>query len=148
MVMVSKPHAGGNWFTLATKHHPPVVANQTGETDSSSSFRDSSRPPLKGGSIHFHHQKTGMAMFIIGVSATLHFFLGRSSNLLLAGLQIFSSADSDVPHSLLQRNVSSDVCLLHSDLVSGDCDCSYDSIEDSTLQIEARVLSVCKEYQW
>ena len=145
--MVSKPHAGGNWFTLATKHHPSVVGNQTGETDGSSSFCDSSRPQLKGASTSTI-KKLEMAMFIIGVSATLHFFLGRSSNLLLAGLQIFSSADSDAPHSLLRRNVSSDICLLHSDLVSGDCDYSYDSIEDSTLQIEARVLSVCKEYQW
>ena len=79
----------GTALTLATKHHPSVVGNQTGENDSSS-FRDSSRPPLKGGSIHFHHQKPRNANVHIGVSATLHFFLGRSSNLLLAGLQIFS----------------------------------------------------------
>jgi len=48
---------------------------------------DSSQLPLKDGSIHFHHQKPEMPMFITGVSssiATLHFFLGRSSTLLLA----------------------------------------------------------------
>ena len=147
-----------------------------------------------------------MPKFIIG---TLHFFLGRSSNLLLTGLQIFSwqvfksllgrssnlflvglqisswqvfkksrcsrihlthccsccrqsslycaerashlplslclwrlqhislsSADSDALHSvscsLLQRNASSDDCLLRPDLVSGDRGHLYVFIEDST----------------
>ena len=45
----------GTFLTLGMKDHPSVVGNQTGENDSS--FRDSSCPPLKGGSIHFHHHK-------------------------------------------------------------------------------------------
>jgi len=65
--------------------------NQTGENDSSS-FRESSRPPLKGGSIHFHHQKTRNAKVHRWDPSLLSWQvfkspLGRSSNLLLAGLQ-------------------------------------------------------------
>ena len=68
--------------------------NQTGENDSSS-FRDSSRPPLKGGSIHFHHQKTRNAKVHHWDSSLFSWQvfkspLDRSSNLLLAGLQISS----------------------------------------------------------
>ena len=80
----------GTALTLATKHHPSVVGNQTGENDTIVVSMTHHPPPLKGGSIHFHHQKPRNANVHIGVSATLHFFLGRSSNLLLAGLQIFS----------------------------------------------------------